>query len=389
MARKSTFGSVDKLPSGRYRARYTGPDGQMYSARTPQDRPLTFQTKGDADAFLAATRTSISKGTWQPPGAAVTAPVTLQVYADAWLAVRPVETRTREHYESLLTNHLVPTFGDQPVVAITPAAVRTWHARPAKPTARAHSYALLRSIMATAVTDGMIPTNPCAIRGAGQAKTAKKVRPATLDELGALVAALPERYRMLAQLACWCSLRFGELAGLKRADVDLKNNVLHVRRGVVRTKAGLVEKKPKSDAGERIVTIPSHIVDDLRDHLRDHAEPGAAGRVFPGRNGGPLAASTLQRVFGPAAEKAGRPDLTPHGLRHTGQTLAALNGANLRELMARAGQSTPAAALRYIAEVDGRQREIADRLAAYATGGSNVTPIKAAKSKRPAKKNVS
>jgi hypothetical protein len=49
-------------------------------------------------------------------------------------------------------------------------------------------------------------------------------------------------------------------------------------------------------------------------------------------------------------------------------------GANLRELMARAGQSSPAAALRYLHEVDGRQREIADQLAGFATAGNVTDP---------------
>jgi hypothetical protein len=40
--RKSSFGSVRTLPSGRIQARYTGPDGLMHRA------PITFTTKGDA-----------------------------------------------------------------------------------------------------------------------------------------------------------------------------------------------------------------------------------------------------------------------------------------------------------------------------------------------------
>lgn len=363
---KRSFGSIDVRPSGRYRARYLGPDSVQYTARTADNRSLTFTTRLDAERFLARTDADIQRGTWRPPGQVVEAPLTLGPYAVMWVAQRDLETRTREHYLSLIANHIEGPFGAVAIEAITPAAVRTWHSREAKPTARAHSYALLKAVLGTAVTDGLIPSNPCVIRGAGQAKTVKRVRPATLDELAALVAALPPRYRVLALLATWCSLRFGELAGLKRADIDLENGLLHIRRGVVRTKTGLVEKAPKSDAGKRVVTIPHHIVDDLRDHLRDHAEPGATGRLFPGRNGGPLAASSLQRVFGPAAKAAGRQDLTPHALRHTGQSMAAINGATLVELMARAGQSTPAAALRYLHEVDGRQREIADRLADYA-----------------------
>lgn len=43
MARTSgTFGTVEQLSGGHYRARFTGPDGRRYKA------PTTFLTKGDA-----------------------------------------------------------------------------------------------------------------------------------------------------------------------------------------------------------------------------------------------------------------------------------------------------------------------------------------------------
>ncbi len=48
---------------------------------------------------------------------------------------------------------------------------------------------------------------------------------------------MPARYRLMVLLAAWCALRFGELAELRRSDVDVKNGVVHVRRGVARTKS--------------------------------------------------------------------------------------------------------------------------------------------------------
>ena len=54
--------------------------------------------------------------------------------------------------------------------------------------------------------------------------------------------------------------------------------------------------------------------------------------------------------------------ITLHDLRHAGATLAAWSGASTRELMARLGHSTPAAALRYQHASRHRDREIADRL---------------------------
>ena len=61
MSAKRTFGQVSRLPSKRYRARYTGPDGALHSA------PWTFETSGDAEAWLVDERRLISSGRWTPP----------------------------------------------------------------------------------------------------------------------------------------------------------------------------------------------------------------------------------------------------------------------------------------------------------------------------------
>jgi hypothetical protein len=57
----------------------------------------------------------------------------------------------------------------------------------------------------------------------------------------------------MVQLAVWCSLRVGELAELRRGDVDLKRAVLHVRSGVAHTSSGRVVKTPKSEAGIAVI----------------------------------------------------------------------------------------------------------------------------------------
>ena len=38
----------------------------------------------------------------------------------------------------------------------------------------------------------------------------------------------------MALLAAWCAMRFGELAELRRGDIDLRTNRVKIRRGVVR-----------------------------------------------------------------------------------------------------------------------------------------------------------
>jgi integrase len=138
----------------------------------------------------------------------------------------------------------------------------------------------LRTILNTAVADELIAANPCRVRGGGSARRVKQIKPASLVELEALVSAMPDRYRVMVLLASWCGLRFGELAELRRSDIDVKTGVVHVRRGMVRTSSGRVVKGPKSDAGRRDVTIPPHLIPAISDHLKHHAQVGAQGLLF-------------------------------------------------------------------------------------------------------------
>jgi integrase len=375
---KRGFGQLTRLPSGRIRARYTGPDGKLHNA------PATFETTIDAEAWLIDERRLIASGAWTSPKARAEAryrgssPLTFGEYADAWLRDRTLKPRTRAHYRSLLDRQLLPTFADEPLTAITPETVRRWHALmgPSKPTLRAHAYGLLRTILAAAVTDQLLTVNPCTIRGAGNSTRVHKIKPATLAELETIAAEMPERLRLMVLLASWCGLRFGELAELRREDIDTKVGLIRVRRGVVRADGAVVVGTPKTAAGVRDVAIPPHLLPLVREHLLRHAQPGKDGLLFPGSTGGHLATSSLYGRkptkrspgwgFYRAREVAGRPDLRWHDLRHTGAVLAAQTGATLAELMGRLGHSTPGAALRYQHAAEGRDMEIARRLSALA-----------------------
>ena len=364
--RKARFGNIRKLPSGRYQARYTGPDGRTHKAHT------TFDTKADAEGWLSTVRADIVRDTWRPnrsPGEQ--RGLTFRAYSTEWLDKRkvkgkPLQARTRELYERLLELHIWPTFGDLPLRGIDEGMVEDWYDRTAveTPTQRAHAYSLLATILGTAARRRLIPENPANIDGAG---TPPRRNPAdhvlSPAELETIAAAVPERYRALVLLAGWCALRFGEVTALRRGDVDTKAGVVKIRRAVARTADGLLEKQPKTTAGVRPVEIPPHLLPVLREHLLAHAEQGATGLVFPARSGGHLAPSTLYRVFGPAREAAGRPDVRFHDLRH-----AAMSGATLAELKGRGGHTSTQAAMIYQGIAAGRGAEIARRMSELAEG---------------------
>jgi len=81
------------------------------------------------------------------------------------------------------------------------------------------------------------------------------IKPGAL-QLEAIVTNLPDKYGLLVLLAAWCALRYGELAELRRSDVDLERGVIHVRRGVVRMTGEVIVGTPKTRAGVRDVAIP-------------------------------------------------------------------------------------------------------------------------------------
>ncbi len=370
--REAGSGALRQLPSGRWQARFRGPDGAMRPA------PVTFDTKLDANAWLRAQARDVAADRWSAPTEKVKAG-TIRDYAATWLASRDLKPRTRSEYQRLLNGCILPDLGDVPVDRLTPSTVRAWHAglKPNAPTERARAYGLLRAIMVTAIADELRSDNPCRVRGAGSASKVHQTKTASLGELEVIVGAMPPRYRAMVLLAAWCGLRFGALAELRRDDVALDAGVLHVRRGVTRTTGAVHIGDPKSQAGRRTVSVPPHLLPVLRDHLAEHVGQGGKALLFPARGGQHMAPSSLYKVWYPARAAAGRSDLRFHDLRHTGATLAAATGATLAELMARLGHSTPAAALRYQHAAADRDRAIAEALSGFAS--ANVVPLRASR----------
>lgn len=367
---RGAFGTVSQLPSGRWRAMHWGPDGKAGGRR--YKAPTTFTTKKAARQWLSTVHADIIRGKWLPPDdepAAPAAVLTLADYANQWLDHRDLKDRTREHYRKLLDGHILRKpggLGGLPIGSITADDIRAWYAKTAKgtPTLRAHAYGLLRTILGDAIRDGKLKANPCVIRGAGSAKRAVTIQPATIAEIEVIAKEMPPPLQPMILLASWCALRFGELTELRRKDIDIAGGVIRIRRGVVRTKEGFRITTPKSEAGVRDVAIPPHLLPAIKDHMIDHVAPGADALLFPAKHGGHLAPATLDRHFYRARDAARRSDLRFHDLRHSGAVLAAATGATLAELMARLGHSTPAAALRYQHAAQGADKRIAAALSA-------------------------
>jgi integrase len=359
MGRRRTFGNVRKLPSGRYQARFLDESGYRHEA------PLTFATVADANRWLASTEAQIARGAWVDPRAGV---ITLADYANGWLESRPgLRPRTVELYRSLLDKHLLPALGGHQLGKLAAPVVRRWYASLLRDPERgdvtvAKCYRLLRAILNTAVADELIVRNPCTIKGAGVEHTPE--RPvATIAQVWALAEAVEPRFRALVLTAAFAGLRFGELAALTRARVDLTAGTIGVVDNQVELSGGvLLIGPPKSEAGRRSIVIPDALVPELASHLAAHTAPEDDARVFTGAKGAPIRRHNWWAKWKDATEAVGLAGFRFHDLRHTCNTLTAATGASTRELMHRMGHSSAAAALRYQHATRDRDAVIAQAL---------------------------
>src|SRR5690606_38688187 len=116
------------------------------------------------------------------------------------------------------------------------------------------------------VEDKMIKSNPCQIKGGGKEESPE--RPTlTMEQVFTLAGAIEPRFRALVLLAAFGSLRWGELAALRRKNVDLEARVVRVVEATTELKDGSVTiGPPKSEAGKRTVALPEMVVSELRAH---------------------------------------------------------------------------------------------------------------------------
>ena len=376
MSGRSGFGSIRKLPSGRWQARYDGPDGATHRG------PTTFQTKGDAQSWLSGERKLISIREWSSPEAreiqAAAAESarrgrTFSVYAEQWLAGRvtaagaALRPSTKAGYRNSLDVHILPRFGPLPLDEITTEAVRQWRGQfsaAGHDAAGAKAYGLLKAILQSAEDDELLLRNPCRLRGAGHSAKNRESIALSPGDLGDLVAAMPRDWRALTLVSGWCGLRIGEAAGLRRGDVDLSAGILRVAQAAqyVGTPARLVIGPPKSVRGVRVVHMPQHVTRELGEYIAEREPWKAKDHIWTRRDGQPVSRHTVLSAFKAAAKACGHEGMVWHDLRHTANTLAADAGASQATLQARMGHADPKVSAIYLHTSRSHDRELATRL---------------------------
>jgi integrase len=372
------FGSVRKLPSGRYQARYLAPDG---TTRTGEQ---TFARKAEAERYLTLVEAQMARQEWIDP---LRGKIPLSDYAERWITERPnLRPRTVHLYRWTLGRHITPHLGDMPLNRIDTPMVREWRARllasGTSVTMAAKAYRLLRAVLMTAVKeDELIRVNPCRVVGADQEKAAE--RPVlTVPQIFDLAQRVPDRFRALILVTAFGCLRWGEVVALQRCDVNLLAGTVRVRQAFVEHRGtGLILGPPKSRAGVRTVALPKAALPLLKHHLAEYVGAAPEAFVFTGEAGRNLWRGNFNKLvkWSESVAAIGAAGLHFHDLRHTGNTLASrAPGANLRDIMARMGHDSPRAALIY---------QHANREADHGIADAMDRAVKAAR-RKPSKRKV-
>ena len=374
MAQKSrsrrSFGAIRKLPSGRFQASYSI-DGVRYNA------PETFKTKTDANIYLNTVDSDKTRQTWRAP---TKSDITLASYAPLWLNNRDdLKATTRDLYESQLRLHILPALGHSRLAAITTSQIAKWNTelKPKGPTVAAQSYRLLRTIFNHAISEELITSNPCTLRNAGNPKVKRVEVMPEVWEVEKITDQIPEQYKALVSVLAWGGLRIGEALALTRESFNQKTGVIHIGARIYRLSEGRIDRDtPKTERGIRDIVLPSSVSALLANHIRQFVKPGSESLIFEAHKGGYLSASTFREVFISARERAGvRSVIYVHSLRSFAATIAAQQGATLKELMDILGHNSPEVAMRYQRNTDERKRGMASKLDQVRARDSSVAVL--------------
>ena len=259
--------------------------------------------------------------------------------AEEWLALQThLRPRTRELYRTALDRHLNPRIGQLPltevdedviadlIVDLSRQGLSGWTVRGILvPFGRVLTYAIRRKL---------IRDNPMRRleRNERPTVTRREMRILTPEEIDALLAAATPSYRPILATAIFTGLRQGELLGLRWADIDRDNGLVHVRRQFDRNG---VYSQPKTPRALRSVLLFPSLATLLEQHRAASAHDAPLDPVFATLTGRPMHYRNVSRrglavaVARAGLDRAGEPRLRFHDLRHCFTALLIAQGLSV------------------------------------------------------------
>ena len=297
---------------------------------------------------------------------ASTPDIPFEVMADNFIEDRKHHVRdsTTAQYKRKIA-YLKDFFKDTPTNEITPLQVRKFQ----NYVSGKYSYkyassfcVILNSIMDYAMKFHGLQKNPCKLAGTLRKQTdvdpKTKIHFLTHEQFNRLIQHIkrPDK-KTLFLLLFYSGLRIGEALVLRPQDFNFISNTLTVSRTLSRSETSNVINPPKSKAGNRIITLPSHLMDMLKSLI-------ATNRIDKGQLLFELInRETARRTLVNALKSAGLPKIRIHDLRHSHASLLIELGFSPVAIKERLGHENIQITLdTYSHLYPSKQSEIADKL---------------------------
>lgn len=314
-------------------------------------------------------------------------PMTVADFAGIWLRdhVDPnCSPQTAKQYRALLDGRILPALGDIRLDKLTAYDITKFlnavradtsksSGKPLSPRTVRHHYDTIAYMLNQAVRWSMLAVNP--IERVQRPKIKKsRVKALDDDEAVRLLRCLAQEedlsFRCAVLLALLCGLRLGEVSALNLSDVDWQRCEISINKSRnYAPKEGNYLGPPKSDAGDRIVSLPAGMMALLQE-CKDWQDGMKAligdrwrgdGTIVCGWDGTPLHHDTPSKQFRAFAKRNGFEGLTFHGLRHTHATILMAGNMDAVTVARRLGHEDPSTTLRIYAEaIRKRDNESAD-----------------------------
>jgi hypothetical protein len=191
--------SIEKEPSGHWRARYRDLNGQS--------RSQTFEKRAQAQRFLDATKADMARGDWVDP-------IGRRTRFDEWAAlwedglVRVAPTTARR-YRQVLHAHVLPYFSDRAIASIDYADVEGFIASEFKRGLAAksvrHSVSVLALVLRGAVWARVLRENPASDHDISVRRQAGQALP--ISDLLRVAEHAREPYRAAVLLLVYTGMR--------------------------------------------------------------------------------------------------------------------------------------------------------------------------------------
>lgn len=356
---------AEKLPSGKYRGLYRDANGKRRSAGT-------FAHKPKAVRAAAAKEEQARKAMMRDPEAFKRG---WGEWVEEWWPTRSVAPSTLRNDAARRRNYLEPRWGSVPIGSITRQDIKAWAAQLRRdglgPESVKRCVHLLSASLVAAMDAEIIDANPAARIKLPKGALAPE-RYLTRDEYDAIRAQLPTTGdQFIADLLVNTGLRWGELAGLHRARVDLERGNIRVVETFDESE-GAMAPHPK---GKRIRDVP--LIPELVEWLEacSWSRPGCGVEHATGRCPGPLLVTTEEgaalrnsnwayRVWTPAVEASGVGHARIHDLRHTYASWLLQRGIPLAEVGDLLGHISAQTTQRYAHLAGTRHESVRSALAA-------------------------